>query len=360
MICDRLLHYRLFASLRCPSRESRVLLTALVFAELGCSPAPAPPPPAKDPHSDARLQTATAAHTALASQLAAAPKEDLEYCRTNSGDCLISVTETREALVRNDYLTSCQDRDPDKQSPCVAESLEKTGKLDDLRSFYEAENWCSRMLLQCTADLAKDVARAAVRERARKRRHELEALPKVADAAAIPALAKDQASFLRSALPPAAQSICVPTTPEKCTAALKAPTAELEAEPEKDDASYTADHAIADYTAIEQAKADCYGGELTCLNGVFDQNGGNAESAKLLDQNTKLLEAQAHARLQADSDLADACISDNVIQNRDRIVSAYTDYVHDPSSPPLLKLLRAFITLHQAQLWCIQHSKAGH
>ncbi len=347
------------ASLRLVSRQSPWLASALLAAELGCSPAEVPAPPPKDPHSDARLQTATDAHHALEAQLAAASKDDLAYCRTNSGDCLISVSERREQLVHDDYLTSCSDPDPEKQSPCIAQGLEKTGKLNDLTALYEAENWCSRKLLECTADLQKDVARAAIRERARKRQREVAAAPKSVEANNLPELAGAKTSFLRTALPPDGQAICVQTTAEKCEAAAKAPTAELESELEKDDASYAKDRAIADYVAVEQAKAECYHGESTCLTGVFAQYGGNAESAKLLEQNLGLLEAQAHAKLRADADAAEQCVSENVIQNRDRIVGAYQDYVHDASSAPLLKLMHAFVSLHQAQLWCIQHAKAA-
>jgi len=326
----------------------------------GCGPEPVAPPPAKDPHSEQRVKTATEGHQALAAQLAAIPKEDLEYCRTNSGDCLISVTERREALVQSDYLTACQDIDPEKQSSCVAENLQKMGKLEDLASFYEAENWCSRKLLECTADVQKDAARAATRERARKRRRAVEDAPKSVEAASLPDLSDDQVKFVRATLPPAAQTICAPTTPEQCAATLKAPILELEAELEKDDAAYSAERALGDYVAIERTKADCYRGEATCLRGLFSQYGGSAESSKLLDQNLTLLEAQTHAKLHADPDAVEQCLSDGVIQNRDRIVSSYQEYVGNASAVPLAKLLKAFVALHQAQLWCIQHLKNSH
>ncbi len=329
----------------------------LLVSVLGCAPPPAPLPPVKDPHSDARLKTATDAHEALHQQLTAVPPDDLAYCRTNSGDCLISVSERRDDLIRSDYVTGCLDPDPEKQSPCLAQSLQQKGKLDDLAALYEAENWCSRTLLECTADLEKDAARAATRERARKRRRAIENAPKSVEATSLPELAHDQMTFVRSTLPPAAQTICPQTTPEKCAASLKAPTAELETELAKDDGAYSEEHALADYAAIEHAKADCYRGESACLSGVFPQYGGNAESSKLLDQSLGLLEKQAHAKLHADADAAGQCMSDGVIQNQNRIVSAYQDYVANSSSPALVKLLKTFIQLHQAQLWCLEHLK---
>jgi len=333
---------------------------ALLVASLAaCGGAPPPAPQAPAPDAEAKLTSATQAHTDLAKQLAAAPHDILVSCQTTSGDCLISVTERREALVGQYYLNACRDPDPEKQSPCIARELEQRGARAELASFYETENWCSRKLLECMSEFASNAEKMAARQRTQDRRAQVEAAPESASAERAPEFAKEKAAFVRSILPPKGQAACAPTDDEACTKKLDTPSAEFEAELAKAPADYDAKRALGLYAALQRAEAECTAPELACLLEQLPQYGANAEADKLLKQNLTLITQQQQIRATADPDSAEQCISSGVTQHSDRIVSAYQAYAREPAAAPLVKLQKAFITMHQTQLWCLMPLAKG-
>jgi hypothetical protein len=334
------------------------LRTALLLASLialivacGAAPAPAAKAPVADP--GAKLEVAERAHGDLATQLSAAPHDILAFCKTTSGDCLISLAERREALVSKHYLNSCRDSDAEKQSPCIVHELEQRGERAELASYYETENWCSRKLLECMTAYTSNAEQMAIRQRTQDRRQEVEAAPESAAAQRLPEFAKEKRAFVRSILPPQGQAECPPSTAEACEKTLDAPKAEFEAELAKAPAAYDAKRALELYAALQRAKAQCGTRELDCLQGQLPQYGASAETDKLLKQNLTFLTQQQSIRASADPETAEQCISAGVTQHSDRIVSAYQAYAAAPASPALLRLLKAFIVMHQAQLWCL-------
>ncbi|HKO48955.1 MAG TPA: hypothetical protein VJV79_14590 [Polyangiaceae bacterium] len=329
------------------------LLGSLVTLVLACSAAPPPEPRAPAADLDTKLNAATQAHTELPAQLAAAPHDILVHCQTTAGDCLISVAERREVLVGKHYLNACRDSDPEKQSPCIARELEKRGERADLASFYETENWCSRKLLECISAFVDNAEQMALRQRAVDRRAQVEAAPESTLADLGPEFAKEKLDFVRAILPPAGQAACAPSTPEDCEKKLTAPNAEYDAELEKAPAAYDAKHALALYAAVQRARAECGARELSCLQSQGPRYGASSESDKLLKQNLALIAQQQQIRTKADSDGAEQCLSAGVTQHSERIVSAYSTYAASPINYSLLRLQKAFIAMHQAQLWCL-------
>jgi hypothetical protein len=325
-------------------------LVALLFA---CSAAPQPVPQAPAADADAQLEQAKQAHGDLEKQLAAAPPDLLEHCRTRGGDCLISVAERREELVSKHYLNPCRDPDPEKQGPCIEHELEKQGERAELASFYETENWCSRKLLECMTAFGKDAEQMAIRQRTQDRREQVEGAPESAAAERAPEFAKEKLGFVRSILPPKGQAACAPSTPAQCKKTLAAPSAEFEAELLKAPASYDPKRALTVYAALRRAEAECGAAELGCLLDQLAQNGASPESDKLLKQNLGLLGQQQQIRVNADPEAADQCISSGVMQYGNRIVSAYQTYAAAPAAPLLVRLQKTFISMHQAQLWCL-------
>jgi len=329
------------------------LLGTLVALLMACSAAPQAQPKAPAADADAKLEQATQAHRELATQLGAAPHDILVHCQTTGGDCLISVAERREALVSKHYLNPCRDNDPEKQGPCIEHELEARGERADLASFYETENWCSRKLLECITAFTNDAEQMAIRQRTQDRREQIEAAPESAAAERAPEFAKERLGFVRSILPPKAQAECVPGTPAACTKLLTAPSADFETELSKAPGAYDTKRALAVYAALRQAEAECSAPELNCLLNQLAQNGGNADTDKLLKQNLDFLTQQQKIRVTADPEAADQCVSSGVTQHSNRIVSAYQAYAGAPSTALLIKLQKAFIAMHQAQLWCL-------
>lgn len=329
------------------------LLGSLVALLLACGAAPQPESKAPVVDTDAKLKLATQARADLATQLAAAPHDILAHCQTTGGDCLISVAERREALVSKHYLNACRDPDAEKQGPCIEHELEQRGERADLTSFYETENWCSHKLLECMTAFTNDAEQMAIRQRTQDRREQIEAAPESAAAERAPEFAHEKLGFVRSILPPKGQAECVPSPPAACAKTLTAPSAEFEAELSKAPAAYDAKHALALYAALRQTEAECSAREFSCLLGELSQYGGSPETDKLLKQNLDLLGQQQKARVSADPEAAEQCVSSAVTQHSNRIVSAYQAYAAAPATPLLLKLQKAFIAMHQTQLWCL-------
>ena len=337
-----------------------LIIGSLFALHLACSAAPPPPPPAPAADTDAKLQRANQAHSELPAQLAAAPHDVLVHCQTTAGDCLISVAERREALVSKHYLNACRDPDAEKQSPCIAHELEQRGLREDLASFYETENWCSRKLLECISAYLNSAEQMAIRQRTRDRRAQVESAPESAIADLEPEFAKEKLSFVRAILPPNGQAACPPLAPEDCEKKLTAPIAALAAELDKAPAAYDAQRALSLHAAIQSGAAACSAPELDCLQRQLAQYGASPETDKLLKQNLSLIGQQQKFRVTADSDAAEQCLSAGVAQHSDRIVSAYQAYAASPVTYGLLRLQKAFIAMHQAQLWCLMpQGKSG-
>lgn len=318
-----------------------------------CGAAPAPAPQTANAEDDAKLERAKQAHAELEKQLAAAPHDLLTHCQTRGEDCLISVAERRTELVSKHVLSPCREPDPEKQSPCVAQELERRGLRGELAGYYETENWCSRKMLECVTATTQDAEQRAIRERAQKRRTQLEATPEATTAARAPEFAKEKLAFIRAILPPKGQAECAPTSPEACEKKLTAPGAEYERELAQPPAGYDAKRALSLYVALQQTEADCSAPERKCLLTQLAQNGGAPETDKLLKQNLDLLTQQQKLRLTADADGAEQCKTAGVTQYGGRIVSAYQAYAAEPNTSLLLKLQKTFISMHQAQLWCL-------
>ncbi|HET7543048.1 MAG TPA: hypothetical protein VFK05_24415 [Polyangiaceae bacterium] len=338
----------MFEPLRTTSR-----LAVLVAWLSACGAAPAPAPQIATAEDNQKLERAKEAHADLEKQLAAAKPELLTHCKTRGEDCLITVAERRDELISKHYLNPCRGLDADQQSPCVARELEQHALRAELTSFYETENWCSHRLLECVTNTSKDAEQMAIRERAQKRRERIEAAPEAVAAAHAPEFAKEKLSFVRAILPPKGQAECAPTKPEACEIKLKAPAADYEAELARAPADYDAKRAQSRYVALQTAEAECTAPERNCLLGQLAQYGGTPETDKLLKQNLELIAQQQKLRLTADPDAAEQCNNQGVAQYSGRIVDTYQAYAAEPGTYLLQKLQKTFISMHQAQLWCL-------
>jgi hypothetical protein len=329
------------------------LLASLVALLAACGAPPPTAPQAPPPDAQSKLEAAVQTRDDLTKQLAAAPKDIVDDCHMRGGDCLISLAERREALISKHYLNPCRELQADKQNTCIERELEKKSERAELASFYETQSWCSRKLLECITAFTSNAEQMAVRNRAQNRRQEVETAPESLLAQRLPEFAKEKRDFVRSIVPPKAQTECEPIAPEACEKKLEAPNAELTAELTKSPPAYDAERALSLYAAIQRAEADCNAPQLSCLQTQLQQNGATPETDKLLQQNLNLISQQQTIRTIAAPEQADQCISAGVTQHSERIVNAYQAYAATPTTYALLRLQKAFIAMHQAQLWCL-------
>lgn len=125
------------------------LALAAMSQVLGCANPGKPSAAAPDARTTDALRRASEDHVTLEAQLAGAPEEKISRCRLTDGDCLISVAERRQTLVRSAYLTQCTHTDPENLGRCVIRELEHQQKSSELANYYELENWCFRALVRC-------------------------------------------------------------------------------------------------------------------------------------------------------------------------------------------------------------------
>lgn len=340
------------------SLRSTLLLGSFIALLGACSAAPAPAPQAPAADTETKLKAAIAAREDLTKQLAAAQKDILADCRMRGGDCLISIAERRETLISKHYLNACRELEADPQNTCIEQELEKKGERGELASFYETENWCSRKLLECMTAFTSNAELMAVRKRAQDRREEIEAAPESIAAQRLPEFAKEKRDFVRSIVPPKGQAECVPMAPEVCEKKLVQPNVDFDAELAKSPAAYDAKRALALYAAIQTAEGDCTVPEVRCLQGQLQQYGATPETDKLLQQNLGFIAQQQAIRLVAPPEAADQCMGAGIAQFGERIVGAYQAYAAGPTTYALLRVQKTFISMHQAQLWCLMPLKS--
>lgn len=333
--------------------RTQLLLGSLIALLVACSAAPAPAPQAPAADTESKLKAAIAARDDLTKQLAAAQKDILDDCRMRGGDCLLSIAERRDTLIGKHYLNPCRELEAEKQNTCIEQELDRKGEHAELASFYETENWCSRKLLECMSAFTSNAELMAIRKRAQERREEIENAPESIAAQRLPDFAKEKRDFVRSIVPPKGQAECQPMAPEACEKKLTAPNAELDAELAKAPAAYDAKRALAQYVAIQQAESDCTLPEIRCLQNQLQQYGATPETDKLLQQNLGLIAQQQAIRAVAAPEAADNCIAAGVSQFGERIVSAYQAYAASPTTYALLRVQKTFVSMHQAQLWCL-------
>ena len=338
----------------------KLLLGSLIALLAACSAAP-PPAPQAAPSADAeaKLKSASDARGDLEKKLAAAPKDILDDCRMRGGDCLISLAERRDKVITQYYLNPCRELEAEKQNICIEQELEKKGERSELASFYETENWCSQKLLECISDFTNNAEQMAIRKRAQERRAEVEVAPESLIVQRAPEFAKEQRDFIHSILPPKGQAECEPMAPEVCEKKLTKPNAELDAELAKAPAAYDAKRALSLYASVQRTEADCTAPEVRCLQDQLQQYGAAAETDKLLKQNLSLIAQQQTIRTSAAPEPAEQCITAGVTQFGERIVGAYQAYAATPSTYALQKLLKTFVSMQQAQLWCLMPLTKG-
>ena len=278
------------------------------------------------------------------------------HCQTTAGDCLISVAERREALVSKHYLNACRDPDPEKQGPCIEHELEQRGEREELASFYETENWCSRKLLECMTAFSNDAEQMAIRQRTQDRREQVEAAPESAAAERAPEFAKEKLRL--RALDLAAQRssrVRAQHARSQCEKALdRARARNSRPSSSKPPRPTTPSARSPLYAALQRAEAECSAPELSCLLAELAakrRQPGNRQAAQ-----AKPRLAQPAANNSASPPIPkppNNASRAGVTQHSDRIVSAYQAYAAHPRAALLVRLQKAFIAMHQAQLWCL-------
>jgi hypothetical protein len=319
---------------------------------VGCATTSEVTVPQEDPSSHRRVQEQSTLHKELLERLADAPAAHVESCRSTAGDCLFQISDRRSQLVSRLRLNACEDSDDfQSKSRCFVSQLEKSAPRE-LGDYLAAENWCFKQLTDCTTEKAEAASRATLEALAAARMQEVEAAP-AAQAARSEALAtRARIVYLRATLPPDVAA-CAPDAEAKaCGARVEDARQALDESLRRDD--YAPSTAASSYVALQGLEASCVRPELTCLSSLVRSYGVFPESRKWVDRNLELLGKRQELVARVSPENGERCLSEQQQQHQANIVSAYVVYVREPVLYFRTQLDKAFLTLHQAQVSCLQ------
>lgn len=325
---------------------------ALAFLLLGCAPESVQPQPAEGADAHRRLQGIRTEHEALTKQLASAPADHLESCRSTSGDCLLQVAEQRGRLVSEFRLSSCDSADtPESKSSCVTQQLEGGGHSRELAEYYSLESWCMKQLSACTVAKAEQAKKDALDERQLARQQAAERTAEGLAASSGVQLIKARIEYVRATLPPSVD-VCAPQASadachERVENERKAFQESLRSE------SYDEKAATGAYVSLAHSEVSCSQPELDCLSEALSNYGVFPEARKLVNRNLSLLGDRQKLLGQVSSEAGQHCLASAQKQRQAGIVSAYVAYAREPVLYFRMQLDKAFSELHQDEINCL-------
>jgi plasmid stabilization system protein ParE len=326
------------------------------FLLLSCAEALPPANPAHDPQAARTLAQAKKEHERLHDELARAPANDRERCESEVDECLILVSERREHLATTRHVGSCNAMaEVEDKVACLDQELERLGKEREMAAYYEYDNACSRKVLECTEHLAEQAAVAAAAARAKQRHDELAVgFPEIAEG---PLSVRERIDYLRSTLPPDAGVPCYSDEKkDPCFGAASEDEAQLDGELEKE--SYDRAKAAELYGRIARNETRCLEPQLACLTQALESYGLYQESKPWLERNLEAIDRRVKLALRIDRGARETCIKGPTAQHKDEVVAAYTAYAHEPVLFFRIRLEKAFLSLHEAQVGCLSgHAK---
>ena len=326
---------------------------SLVLAVLlaGCAADGVEPPRQDEADTHRRLARARTEHTELLAELSSAPTNQLEACRSSSGDCLLQVAESRGRLVSAFRLDACESAPtPETKSRCVTEQLEHAGHPHDLADYFALESWCFRQLSQCTHAKAEEARKAALDARFVARKQDVERAPEAIAARGAVALSRARIEYLRATLPPNAQ-VCQANSDAPCHG-VESSQRELDDGLRADD--FDSARAVSRYVAAREAEASCQTSELDCLSDALASFGVFPEARKVVDRNLALLAERQKLLAQVSEEAGQHCLSSSQKQHQAGIVSAYVAYAHEQVLYFRMQLDKSFAELHEDELSCLR------
>jgi hypothetical protein len=323
-----------------------------------CAANPEPPP--RDPEAEKELGLLLERRDQLQKDFEASSIALRRRCELSDGECLMQLVDRRVGLLHEHSTSQCKaEPDSEKEVRCTAKHLASVGNAGAAGDYYGFEAWCFEQLTQCTARLEQEAAEAARLERVARRRRVLEASSQGIELRAGIEFAKERNDYLRATLPPQADELCKDgAVVEQCGEAARGQARALDDELGKEDAAYDAEAGARLYAELLGAEAGCYEPEFACLSSNVERFGVTRYNQRVLAQSLEVLEQRQLLLLRVDAEAGKECLESGVAKHQARIVQGYQLFVREPVVYFWGQLHKAFLSLHKAQVRCLEASES--
>lgn len=293
---------------------------------------------------------------ALQASFDKAPKDHQHTCELKAGDCRLEVSDARDKIRRAHPAPTCRaEADSTREFACIAKQLEASGNADVMASYYKQESFCLEKLVECTERIEGDAVATAQKARFEERKQAIEASRQGALWQAVPLFASEKVVYLRTVLPPQAEGSCADEkTLKRCQEQAKGPMSQFEAELNKVDAAYSADKAKKLYEAAQNAQAQCYESEYSCLVSRLDAFGGTGETRALIKTTLGSLKRRQQLLVQVEDEASASCLNAGVEKHQSRIVGDYQKFAREPVLFFQAALHKDFRQMYDTQSRCLE------
>ena len=275
-------------------------------------------------------------------------------CRVSDGDCLLTVSEKREALFEPSAKCETESDLFDRET-CQANLFAKQGNVSEVTEFFQYENWCLTKVVDCTEQLVAKQSDTESAARLEARRQALESATDVEQLTLDIAYARESAVYLRDTVPKERDTVCV-DQPEivDCRKQVELATTKLEQELGKDDKSYDEKLATQLFQSEMTTRAECFQSEYECLSKVVANYGANRESQRHLKKNLDLIKEMQPLMVSLPQPTSEECLAAGEAEYGNKVEKTYANYTKKRSTLFRVFLHQAFAKLHRAQLKCLK------
>ncbi len=331
---------------------TRALLSGAVWlwACAESAPPPAPVKPPSEREAKHELKVLLANHDALSARIMALPADVRTECELGAGDCVVLVAERRGELTHRYGLHPCP-TGTEAGDTCLLEQLTQAHQESAAAEYLGFKNWCFQTLLECVESTASKHGEQAALSRGAARRKKVETSAAVVEQWRVVEIARARVDYLRATLPPPAAKACALPEVKSCHDGITQRLLDLDAELGADD--YDDGRAARTYAAIKKEEAGCLRPELYCLTDALKPFGLTPDAKKALDLNLAAIERRQKLAFAASEDAQGECLGGQEALHEDAIDAAFRAYAEQPLPALRLKLEKAYLTLHEAQIECL-------
>ncbi len=333
--------------------QSTILVAALAA---GCAAGNAAV--ASDPAAEQKLEKAVAQRAELEKKWGDTDSEIRKECDIKAGECAMDVKDKRHDLIRRRSFPGCNAHvDEVAKAKCEDDAMVGLGEGEAVLEYYEFANWCLKGLVDCAAKLEEDAAADEKQAKIAQRERTVAATPIAVRWRENVAIAEERVKYLRSTLPPSADALCQEhATHDDCLAQVAPLEKELETYLRSDEGAYQQTEAVTLYRKAREHEAKCYQPEFDCLDQKLEKYAATPASRKVLQQNLELLDTRERLVSTVSDQDAERCLLQGASQHQDQVISAYRQYTRQTVLFFRVQLHKAFLTVHQAQVKCLQQS----
>jgi hypothetical protein len=326
----------------------------MALAAAGC--AAGTPTGASDPAAEQKLDQEVARRAELEKQWGETASEIRKECDLKVGECSMDVKDKRYDLVRRRSFPGCGAQvDPAAKVKCEDEAMVGLGEGEAVLEYYTFANWCLKGLIDCAAELEEEAAADAKQAKIRQRERTVEATPIAVRWRENVRIAEEKVKYVRSTLPPKADTLCQEHAKhDDCLAQVAPLEKELETYLHSDDAAYKQTEAVKLYRKAREHEAGCYQPEFDCLDAKLEKYAATDRTRALLQRNFEVIEQRERLASLAPDQVVESCLLQGASQHQDAVIAAYKQYARQTVLFFRLQLQKAFLAVHEAQVQCLQ------